>query len=325
MSTAANDGKASPTERRPMDNLPTAFDPSGATSELSDRLIFAIPKKGRLYDVCVQLLKDIGLKYRRKPRLDIALCTNMPVALVFLPAADIPKYVAQSHVDLGITGEDMIAEQQVNVNVEVKLGFGKCRLCLQGPVIKDYKTGKDVLGKRIVTSFPKLTKKYFDNKAQTDDHNTKITYVSGSVEAACGLGLADAIVDLVESGDTMAAHHLQVVDTLLETEAVLCSNVDTSFPKTVAKIKRRVQGIIAAKSFRMVTYNINKSSLDKATALTPGMQAPTITPLLDEKWVAVQAMVKTAQLHEVMDGLHEIGATAILVNDISNTRMTIED
>ncbi|KAJ9451275.1 ATP phosphoribosyltransferase [Diplonema papillatum] len=303
--------------------------PDSALFDLEDRLLFAVPKKGRLHEQCVDLLERIGIKYRRKPRLDIAMCTNMPIALVFLPAADIPRYVAESHCDLGITGEDMIAETGVEVKTEVKLGFGKCRLCLQAPVASALTSGADVLGKRIVTSFPKLTKSYIEELAAKTPHSsqkvseTSITYVSGSVEVACGLGLADAIVDLVESGDTMVAHQLIDVDTLLTTQAVLLSNKHTPFPKLVAKLNLRVQGVIAAKQFRMLTYNVSRAKLAVAVRLTPGQQAPTITPLADDTWVAVQAMVKTNDIHEMMDALNEVGATAILTTEISNTRLTL--
>eukprot|EP01059_Diplonema_ambulator_P003512 TRINITY_DN1320_c0_g1_i1.p2 TRINITY_DN1320_c0_g1~~TRINITY_DN1320_c0_g1_i1.p2 ORF type:complete len:346 (+),score=133.27 TRINITY_DN1320_c0_g1_i1:68-1039(+) len=306
-------------ERRPSSQNLTGLHPDAATFELRDKLLFAVPKKGRLSEQCVELLEKIGLKYRRKPRLDIAFCTNMPVALVFLPAADIPRYVANSSVDMGITGEDMIAEKNVEVQIEVKLGFGKCRLCLQAPVSKEYTSGEDLIGSRVVTSFPNLTKKYFVEKGGVTE--TKITYLSGSVEVACGLGLADAIVDLVESGDTMVAHNLCVVDTLLTTEAVLVSNKNTSFPKMVQKLNRRVQGVIAAKQYRMITYNVKKDMLEAAVALTPGQTAPTVQPLVDPQWVAVQSMVKTSQIHDMMDKLSEMGATAILTTEISNTRL----
>eukprot|EP01064_Diplonema_japonicum_P038967 TRINITY_DN963_c2_g1_i1.p1 TRINITY_DN963_c2_g1~~TRINITY_DN963_c2_g1_i1.p1 ORF type:complete len:336 (+),score=103.87 TRINITY_DN963_c2_g1_i1:54-1010(+) len=309
-------------ERRPSSQNLSGLHPDAATFELRDKLLFAVPKKGRLNEQCLELLERIGLKYRRKPRLDIAFCTNLPVALVFLPAADIPRYVANSHVDLGITGEDMIAEKDVDLEVGAKLGFGKCKLCLQAPVSKEYKGGEDLVGAKISTSFPNLTRKYFKEKGGVTE--TKVTYLSGSVEVACGLGLADAIVDLVESGDTMVAHNLCVVDTLMQTEAVLVSNAKTSFPKMVKKLNRRVQGVIAAKQYKMLTYNIKKSCLEEASALTPGQTAPTVTALVDPEWVAVQAMVKSAQTHEMMDKLAELGAVAILTTDISNTRLFVE-
>ena len=272
----------------------------GADRTLADKLLFAVPKKGRLHEQCIDLLNKIGLTHRRKPRLDIALCTDVPVALVFLPAADIPRYVAESFVDLGITGEDMIAEKGVDLRVETKLGFGKCRLCVQAPVAAEYKGPEALLGKRLVTSFPQLARKFFEGVQEKSGGDLpSIHFVSGSVEVACGLGLADGIVDLVESGDTMVAHNLEIVDTLMATQAVLVSNTHTSFPKLIEKLTRRVNGVIAAKNYRMVIYNIKKANLDEASKLTPGQQAPTVTELIDKEWVAVQAMVKTKEIHHV--------------------------
>eukprot|EP01062_Namystynia_karyoxenos_P073586 TRINITY_DN70384_c0_g1_i1.p1 TRINITY_DN70384_c0_g1~~TRINITY_DN70384_c0_g1_i1.p1 ORF type:complete len:328 (+),score=126.17 TRINITY_DN70384_c0_g1_i1:98-1081(+) len=308
-------------ERRPSsDNMLAIREPS-AFIDIRDRLLFAVPKKGRLHDQCIELLKNIGVSYTRKPRLDIALSTNLPLALVFLPAADIPRYIAESSVDLGITGEDMIAEHAVDVNRLMPLGFGKCRLCLQAPKVKGYSAPAELVGARIVTSFTNLTTKYFQGLDSVT--RTRVTYVSGSVEAACGLGLADAIVDLVESGETMQAHGLSIVDVLMETQACLVCNKHTAFPQLVEKLHRRVQGVIAAKRYRMVTYNAERSKLDACRAITPGQKAPTLMPLEDPDWVAVQAMVPTDQVHEIMDGLTELGANSIFLTDIANTRATL--
>lgn len=291
--------------------------------DLRERMLLAIPKKGRLNEQCVELLKKIGLEYKRKDRLDVALCSNMPIAIVFLPAADIPRYVAGSNVDMGITGEDMISESQSDVEILMPLGFGKCRLCLQAPKWRQYTTGADLIGKRIVTSFPLLTRNYFNTLSEeVGKAPTQISYVSGSVEAACGLGLADGIVDLVESGGTMEAHGLRVVEELMNTQAVLVANKGSSFPQLINKIHRRFQGIIVARKYRMVTYNAHTDMLAKCKTLTPGQTAPTVSPLQEEGWFAVNAMVPTSQANEVMDQLAEVGATAIILTEIGNTRAT---
>lgn len=168
-----------------------------------ENLKFAIPKKGRLYDKVVQLLKGAGVEFRRKDRLDVALCVGLPITLVFLPAADIAKFVGEGNVDLGITGFDVVQESQVTVDKIMDLGFGKCKLCVQAPVIDKYENAEALAGKRIVTSFPNVTKEFFKQYDEKLGVTTKIRYVGGSVEAACGLGLADAVVDLVETGTTM--------------------------------------------------------------------------------------------------------------------------
>jgi ATP phosphoribosyltransferase len=164
---------------------------------------FAIPKKGRLYEKVTEMLTGAGINFRREPRLDVALCVDFPITLVFLPASDIAKYVGEGNVDIGITGLDVVEESHVEVEHVMNLGFGKCKLCVQGPVADNIKNVETLAGKRIVTSFPYLAKKYFDPLDAKLGVSTSINFVSGSVEAACGLGLADAVVDLVETGTTM--------------------------------------------------------------------------------------------------------------------------
>jgi ATP phosphoribosyltransferase len=164
---------------------------------------FAVPKKGRLNEKVMEMLSGAGIEFHREPRLDVALCKNLPITIVFLPASDIAKYVGEGDIDLGITGYDVVEESMVEVNKIMDLGFGKCKLCVQAPVVDEIKNVEDLAGKRIVTSFPALTKKFFGPLDYKKGVETKINFVSGSVEAACGLGLADAVVDLVETGTTM--------------------------------------------------------------------------------------------------------------------------
>lgn len=164
---------------------------------------FAIPKKGRLYDKCTEMLKGAGIKFRREARLDVAQCVDLPITLVFLPASDIAKYVGEGNIDIGITGLDVVKETNIEVEQIMELGFGKCTLSLQAPVSKKVIDAEELAGKRIVTSFPHLTKQFFDPIDEKKGVVTSINFVSGSVEAACGLGLADAVVDLVETGTTM--------------------------------------------------------------------------------------------------------------------------
>lgn len=166
---------------------------------------FAIPKKGRLYEKVTELLRGAGISFRREDRLDVAECTDFPLTLVFLPAADIAKYVGQGNVDLGITGLDVVLESNVQVEKVMDLGFGACKLCVQAPTANGITDVQMLAGKRIVTSFPHLTKQFFDalDAKNVGGTPTCINFVSGSVEVACGLGLADAVVDLVETGTTM--------------------------------------------------------------------------------------------------------------------------
>ena len=176
---------------------------NSSTSFLEGNCKFVIPKKGRLHERVSLLLKGAGVVYKREPRLDIALCVDLPITLVFLPASDIAKYVGDGNVDIGITGHDVVKESNVNVDHIMNLGFGKCKLCVQAPVANKVTDVSTLAGGRIVTSFPHLTENFFKVFDDEKQVKTKITEVSGSVEAACGLGLADAVVDLVETGTTM--------------------------------------------------------------------------------------------------------------------------
>jgi ATP phosphoribosyltransferase len=169
---------------------------------------FAIPKKGRLHDKVIEMLTGSGIKFRREPRLDVALCIGLPITLVFLPASDIAKYVGEGNVDIGITGLDVVKESMVTVDHVMDLGFGKCKLCVQAPVDSKITNVEDLAGKRIVTSFPDLTREFFAPLDKKKGVTTSVKFVSGSVEAACGLGLADGIVDLVETGTTMKVSSL---------------------------------------------------------------------------------------------------------------------
>ena len=154
------------------------------------------------------MLLGAGIEYRREVRLDVAYAPDLDLTLVFLPASDIANYVGEGDVDLGVTGDDVCKESGVVVDTILKLGFGKCRLCVQAPVASKIADPSALVGGRICTSFPELSKQYFDKL--DPNNNTKVRFVSGSVEAACGLGLADAVVDLVETGTTMKAAGLEV-------------------------------------------------------------------------------------------------------------------
>lgn len=184
------------------------------TTSPPDNCKFAIPKKGRLYEKILELLKGAGIEFRREARLDVALCKDLPLTLVFLPAADIAKYVGDGNVDIGITGFDIVRESNVVVDKIMDLGFGRCKLCVQAPVAKNITDVSTLAGGRIVTSFPFLTQEYFKKFDDEKGTKTKVTEVSGSVEAACGLGLADAVVDLVETGTTMRVRLQSRRDTL---------------------------------------------------------------------------------------------------------------
>ncbi|KAF8470230.1 hypothetical protein BDZ91DRAFT_771296 [Kalaharituber pfeilii] len=301
-------------------------------NHLNDRLLFAVPKKGRLHQSCLDLLHGSDIQFYRHSRLDIALCINLPIALVFLPAADIPRFVGEGRVDLGITGHDQVRESRTTeVEQILDLDFGRCKLQVQVPE-KGYITqAKELVGKNIVTSFTELTREYFTELERevmaekgedvTVLGSTKIKYVGGSVEAACALGVADGVVDLVESGETMKAAGLKPIATLLETSAVLIKSKHPSHPELIDRITSRIRGVITAQKYVLCTYNIPRTSLKEAKMITPGKRAPTVTQLEDEDdWVAISVMVDKKKLADVMDALEKVGAQDILAVSLSNSR-----
>ncbi|KAI5801410.1 hypothetical protein DFH27DRAFT_556727 [Peziza echinospora] len=301
-------------------------------NHLNDRLLFAVPKKGRLNEACLDLLKGSDIQFHRHSRLDIALCINLPIALIFLPAADIPRFVGEGRVDLGITGHDQVRESQLSTGVEqlLDLGFGRCKLQVQVPEKGEIQDPSQLVGKNIVTSFTNLTKTFFEDlekkkEAETGQTgivgSTKIKYVGGSVEAACALGVADGIVDLVESGETMKAAGLHDIATVLETSAVLIKSTHPSHPTLIPIITSRIRGVINAKKYVLCTYNVERTKLPHVTTITPGKRAPTVTQLEGEVgWVAVSVMVEKKQIASVMDQLEEAGASDILVVQLANSR-----
>lgn len=306
---------------------------------------------------------------------------NLPIALIFLPAADIPTFVGEGRVDLGITGWDQVQEHDAGViaynksrraSVELtgdgsdlkptggcemvmELGFGGCKLQVQVPEKGAYATTQDLIGKTIGTSFVGLAAEYFaklelgvdaDGNSNSSPRKlrTKIIELSGSVEAACALGVADGIVDLVgelhqtprlpllwfcyrttltpdaESGETMRAAGLKAIDTVVDSQAVLIKSRSPSNAELVELIAARIRGVITAQKFVLCQYNIERSRLAEAKQITPGKRAPTITTLDEEGWVAVSSMVEKKKIALVMDNLTRVGAQDILVLDIHNTR-----
>ncbi|KAF2266331.1 HisG-domain-containing protein [Lojkania enalia] len=234
-------------------------------NSLNDRLLFAVPKKGRLHQACLDLLHGSDIQFHRHSRLDIALVKNLPLALIFLPAADIPTFVGEGRVDLGITGRDQVAEHEVltpptattGVVEVLDLDFGKCSLQVQVPQKGELTKPEDLIGKNVVTSFTNLAEQYFrklewaQTGAQTNGDaspaklKTNIKYVGGSVEAACALGVADGIVDLVESGETMRAAGLKAISTVVDSSAILIKSKHPSDPSLVELITARIKGVIS--------------------------------------------------------------------------------
>eukprot|EP00041_Stephanoeca_diplocostata_P012815 m.215561 g.215561 ORF g.215561 m.215561 type:complete len:307 (+) comp19103_c0_seq1:92-1012(+) len=289
-----------------------------AKEEEEERILIAVPKKGRLAASVDEILVGAGLSYTRPNRLDVARCKRVPVTIVFLPAADIARFVGEGNVDMGVTGLDIIAECEADVEILDELGMGKCKLAVQAPV-GQYKSVEELAGKRICTSFPNLARKYFEKFDQYGD-DTRIKYVSGSVEVACALGLADAVVDLVETGTTMRAAGLEIVGKVMDTETVLIKNKHTKHAALVERIHKRIKGYMLSQKSSMMTYNIRRKDLAAAEKITPGAESPTLSPLENEEWISVTVLVRTEEVSDVMDKLQEIGARSLVVFKVDNCR-----
>ncbi|KAF3916529.1 hypothetical protein ABW20_dc0101807 [Dactylellina cionopaga] len=297
---------------------------------LDGRLLMAVPKKGRLHEAALTLLQGSDIQFHRHNRLDIALCHNLPIALVFLGAADIPTFVGEGRCDLGITGQDQVMESRTtNLEEVLELGFGSCKLQVQVPAKGPISEPSELIGKQVVTSFTYLSQEYFRKleiekfgaeEVEKNGMKTVMKYVGGSVEAACALGVADGIVDLVESGETMKAAGLKAISTVMETQAVLIRSKTARNPKLADVIQSRIHGVITAKKYVLCTYNIPRTLLHRVHEITPGKRAPSITSLEEEGWVAISAMVERKKVAETMDKLEEAGASDILVMQISNSR-----
>ncbi|KAL8857693.1 MAG: hypothetical protein Q9178_005728 [Gyalolechia marmorata] len=307
--------------------------------DLYGLLLFAVPKKGRLQQAALDLLAGCDIQFRRQDRLDIAHVKNHPIALLFLPASDIATRVAEGSVDLGITGSDQLREWeavnpptgQTGAEKVLDLPFGRCKLQVQVPKVGRYQAPRDLFGARVTTSFPGLARLYFERLAEQvgskdDDHGNmgmpmppKITYQSGSVEASYRMGIADGIVDLVESGDTMRSAGLHAVGTVFESNAVL---IRSRFPlkqELIGKITRRIKGVIAAQKYQMCAYNVPQNLLEKAISIAPGKRAPTVTALDGSDWKAVSVMVEKVKIADVMDELAGCGAEDIVAIDLAKS------
>jgi ATP phosphoribosyltransferase len=280
-------------------------------------LRIGLPSKGRLAEQATELLSQAGLSFRRQERSLFARVSEMPVELTFLRAEDIPVLCAEGAIDLGVTGSDLIAEAGVDVTPRLALGIGKCRLSVCLPDESRAHSPQELHGKRVATSFPRITERFFAaNQAQVH-----LVPLSGSVEIMVALGVADAIVDLVETGSTLAANRLRVLTDIGQYETVLMQNQQRRYPDIADRVVRRLQGVVVARTYSLLEYNIPKSKLHEAEKITPGYNSPTISALEDPEWCAVQDMVKRKEVIDVMDKLEAMGAKAILETQIINCRL----
>lgn len=280
-------------------------------------LRIGVPSKGRLAELAAELLKQAGLSFRRQHRSLFARVGEMPVDITFLRTDDIPVLCAENAIDMGITGSDLISEAQVDLLTRLPLGVGKCRLAICVPEDSAVQSPAELDQQRVATSFPRVTKSYFaEHKAQVH-----LVPLSGSVEVMISLGVADAIVDLVETGSTLAANRLRVLAEIGNYETVLVQNRDQRQAAIADRVVRRLEGVVIARSYSLLEYNVPREKLAEAEAVTPGYNSPTVNPLEDKDWCAVRVMVRRKEVIQVMEKLEELGASAILETPINNCRL----
>ena len=278
---------------------------------MAEILRIAIQKKGRLSDDSIGLFKECGIKFSNGSGKLKSVSSNFPVEFLFLRDDDIPGYVADGVADLGVVGENVLIEKKKNVNLVRKLGFSKCRLSLAIPRDKEYNGLADFEGKNIATSYPNILNEFF----QKHNISTNIHEISGSVEIAPGIGLSEAICDIVSSGSTLLSNGLKEVEKVFTSEAVLVGSPDLSGEKSeiVNKLLFRIEAVQKAKGNRYILLNAPNESIDKIIDILPGMKSPTVLPLAEKGWSSVHSVINEDEFWEVIEELKATGAEGVLI------------
>ncbi len=278
---------------------------------MSTRLKLAVPNKGRLSERALELLSLAGFHVPRHARRLMA-DVNDQWRLLFVRTDDIPEYVANGTADVGITGFDIVRESGLDVERVLDLGFGKCRLVVATLQAHEIKNVKQLQGKRIATVFPNLTKNFFtENDVEVD-----IVPLSGATEIAPSIGVADAIIDLVETGSTLRQNGLEILETFLYSEAVLIANANSIAEKRDAliELETAIKSVLDAKAKRYFMINAPEDELEQITALLPGVTAPTVMPLMGrEGWVAVHAVIHEGDVNRIIPELRKCRAEGLLI------------
>lgn len=274
-------------------------------------LRIAVQSKGRLYDETMMLLEEAGIKLNRGKRILLLSAKGFPVEVLFLRDDDIPQSVANGVADVGIVGENEYVEKGQEARLVKRLGFSRCRLSLAIPKEEAYDGIEWFEGKTVATSYPHILKNYLDKKGVKSD----LHVISGSVEIAPGIGLADAIFDIVSSGSTLISNQLKEVEVIMQSEALLIANNDLSAEKQaiLEELLFRFEAIQMAEGKKYVLLNAPKAKLNEIIEVLPGMKSPTVTPLADADWVSVQSVISEKHFWEIIGKLKSFGAEGILV------------
>jgi ATP phosphoribosyltransferase len=275
------------------------------------KIRIAVQKSGRLYEDSIGILKECGISFSNGLNKLKADANNFPMEIYFLRDDDIPQYIEDGVADIGIVGANVVLEKKRSLKQVMLLGFGKCRLSIAIPKEDSYSSLKSINGKRIATSYPNILGAYLrKNKIKAEIHN-----ISGSVEIAPGIGLADAVCDLVSSGSTLFTNGLKEVEVVLRSEALLVANKQLSKTKQelLDKLIFRINALQKAGNNKYILLNAPNSKLDKICAILPGMKSPTILPLAEKGWSSVHSVVNEDEFWEITEKLKENGAQGILV------------
>jgi ATP phosphoribosyltransferase len=276
-----------------------------------DQLRIAIQKSGRLSEKSLELISEAGISFNNGDRKLITKSTNFPIELLFLRDDDIPQYVADGVADIGIVGENVVLEKNSPIKVVEKLGFAKCRLSIALPKSVDYKDASYLNGKKIATSYPNILTSFLKEK----NIKAEIHEISGSVEIAPGIGLADAIFDIVSSGSTLISNGLKETEIVMYSEAVIVGypNLSAEKQKILDKLLFRTHSVQTASRNKYVVLNAPLTSVEKIKEVIPGMKSPTVVPLAKEGWVSIHSVIKESDFWDIIDKLQECGAQGILV------------
>lgn len=274
----------------------------------------AVQSKGRLYEDTMNLLNEADIQVKESKRTLLIKSSNFPLEVLFLRDDDIPQSVASGVADIGIVGENEFMEKHEDAQIILRLGFSKCRLSLAIPNAVNYPGLQWFNGRKIATSYPNILRNFMNN------HNIKadIHVITGSVEISTGIGLADAIFDIVSSGSTLVHNNLREVETVMNSEALLIGNwnMDEEKHSILNEMLFRFQAVRSAQNKKYVMMNVPKDQITAITEVLPGIKSPTIIPLSDPKWCAVHTVIDEKRFWEIIGQLKELGAQGILVTPI---------
>ena len=275
------------------------------------KLKIAIQKSGRLSEKSLELLKECGIKISNGDRKLKTEAKNFPIEILFLRDDDIPQYVEQGVADIGILGENEVWEKEKNIKVIEKLGFANCKLSLAIPKDENYSGLSFFNNKKIATSYPKILQKFFKEKGII----VEIEEIGGSVEIAPGIGLADAILDIVSTGSTLLMNGLKEVEIVTLSEAVLISNKNLNSDKLtiLEKLLFRIKAVRNSSENKYILLNAPNESIPHIISVLPGMKSPTILPLAEKGWSSIHSVVKEDEFWDIIEQLKNLGAQGILV------------